>query len=72
MTVDDLATYDAWYECITRKCRIAMTPEYVAGRVAALSDETSSDTKAFTRIYGDAHRRRVLGYFQRASESLAA
>ncbi|MDX2088062.1 MAG: hypothetical protein SFX73_09435 [Kofleriaceae bacterium] len=72
MTTAELATYEAWHDCITRKCRIQLTAEYVAGRIAALSDDTSSDTKVFARLYGDEHRRRVLGYFERARASMAA
>jgi hypothetical protein len=71
MNVNELSTYDAWRDCITRRCRIAITAEYVTGRVAAMSDERSPEMATFIRIYGDEHRRRVLGYFERARASLA-
>lgn len=60
------SSYEAWRSCITEKCRISLTTPYVEQRIAALSDPESDETRTFRRLYGDAHWRAVLGWFQRA------
>jgi hypothetical protein len=68
MTAADLpASYEAWHHCITVKCRTPLTPEYARQRAAALADPAAPEAKRFAELYGDDHRRRVAGWFQRAA-----
>ena len=58
--------YDAWKVCITQKCNISLTKEYVVKRIDDLSDVNSTSTKLFTEKYGAHWRDRILGYFKQA------
>ena len=60
------SSYEAWRSCITEKCKIALTEAYMSQRITVLSDPDSDETRTFRRLYGDAHWRAVLGWFQRA------
>lgn len=71
MSPSELESYDAWVDCITRRCQIELTPAYVAARIAALSDADGAEAQSFTRLYGPAHTARILEHFQRAAASRA-
>lgn len=60
------SSYDKWRECITVRCKVALTAEYVEQRIAALGDPESDEARSFRRLYGDGHWRAVLGWFERA------
>ena len=55
--------YEAWRKCITEKCKITLTKEYVAERIEALSAENSSERKIFIDKYGAHWHKTVLKYF---------
>ena len=59
-------TYEAWRRCITRDCRIELTSDFLLHRLAELRDGRSYDVQRFRSLYGDAHLRRVLSWFERA------
>ena len=63
-------SYENWRLCITQKCKIALTPAYIAGRLAALRDESDASTREFRRIYGEPHHRAVIGWFERAQSEV--
>jgi hypothetical protein len=65
-------SYASWRHCIEQKCQLALTPDYIATRLAALRDARDTHTREFLRVYGDPHRRTVIGWFERAqSEALS-
>ena len=60
------ASYEEWRHCITVKCGIPLTADYIAERVAALSNPEDKMTARFVQLYGDDHRVRTLEWFERA------
>lgn len=60
------SSYDEWRHCITVKCKVALTAQYVEQRLAVLRDPGADETRTFRRLYGDGHWRAVLGWFERA------
>ena len=64
-------SYDEWKHCITVKCRIQLTADFAAKRIAALSNERDSATARFTSLYGDAYRLRVIQWFEQARAELS-
>ena len=57
-------TYLGWRHCITVHCGIPLTADFVARRIAALSQADSEETLRFRKLYGDAHWRQVLAWFR--------
>jgi hypothetical protein len=65
-------TYLGWRHCITVHCGIPLTADFVARRIAALIRGEIEETLRFRKLYGDAHWRQVLAWFQRARQELEA
>lgn len=63
-------TYDEWEQCITVKCGIPLTADYVAGRIGALEDGGDFHTRKFIERWGTAHHARTLGWFREAAARL--
>lgn len=57
--------YLQWRHCIEVDCGIALKPDYIAARVAALA-QAGDEPLRFARLYGDEHLQRVIGWFRRA------
>ncbi|MEM7504286.1 MAG: hypothetical protein AAF417_19760 [Pseudomonadota bacterium] len=71
MQYDDIpSTYEQWHHCITAECGIPLTSEFVAQRLAVWKDEDAQETARFRRLYGDAHWRTVIGWFEKAGAEL--
>jgi hypothetical protein len=60
-------TYEQWRRCIEVDCGLVLSPDYIAERVRELSDAQHERSRQYVRLYGDAHRLRVIGWFQRAA-----
>lgn len=58
--------YAEWHRCITVGCGIALTPAYIAARIAELKRPNAAETRRFTELYGEAHLEHVVGWFERA------
>jgi len=56
-----------WRDCITVKCRIALTLEYVESRLRELRDSGHPKTREFTALYGDNYTQQVITWFEQAS-----
>ena len=65
-------TYDEWKHCITVKCGIPLTSDYVAQRIAALEDRNDFGTQKLIETWGSEHYARTLGWFREAAQKLAA
>lgn len=61
-------TYSEWREALTRRCGIALTTSYAEERLAALQNTNDPTTAEFVRCYGDAYRKQVMAWFQRAAQ----
>lgn len=64
-------SYDEWQHCITIKCGIPLTPDYIAMRIAALENTRDFHTEKFVARWGATHHARTLGWFREAQTRLA-
>lgn len=58
--------YEAWKYCITEKCGIKLTKEYVEERLAALSNDNSEERKKFIEKFGLDWTNKIVNYFNNA------
>lgn len=63
--------YEEWKHCITVKCDIPLTQDYVAERLAALNNNADYQTQKFIDRWGVAHHARTVAWFQQAAKELA-
>ena len=63
-----LKSYDDWTHCITVLCGIPLTAPYIEERLTALRDPTNYTTQKFVAMWGEQHRLRVIGWFERAQQ----
>ena len=72
MTNDDLIprNYQEWKYCITKKCGIPLTKDYIEKRIAVLEDTKNEETKKFTQIYGEAYTGQIIDWFVLARNEL--
>jgi len=62
--------YLQWRHCIEVDCGIELTPPFIATRLQALASRQTEEAKRFARLYGDAHLRHVIGWFERAQQEM--
>jgi hypothetical protein len=63
-------TYEQWHHCITVKCGISLSREFVERRICELSDDGNRDTQKFVQLYGDGQRQFTLRWFNQALNTL--
>ncbi|MEO0884171.1 MAG: hypothetical protein AAFY34_15805 [Pseudomonadota bacterium] len=63
-------TYEEWEHCITVKCGIPLTSDYVAKRIKALQNVNEMHTRQFIDRWGEAHHAQTLQWFQQAANKL--
>ncbi|MEM1345525.1 MAG: hypothetical protein AAGI34_13220 [Pseudomonadota bacterium] len=63
-------TYEEWEHCITVKCGLALTAEYVDARIEALENIDDFHTQKFVETWGEAHRTQTLHWFREAAVRL--
>ncbi|MEO0943726.1 MAG: hypothetical protein AAFY06_02655 [Pseudomonadota bacterium] len=63
--------YEEWKHCITVKCGIPLTQDYVAERLAALNNNADYQTQKFIDRWGAAHHARTVAWFQQSAKELA-
>ncbi|MEM9966732.1 MAG: hypothetical protein AAF755_01385 [Pseudomonadota bacterium] len=64
-------TYEEWKHCITVKCDIPLTPQYVTERLAALNDPLDYQTQQFVDRWGATHHAQTIAWFEQAAKELA-
>lgn len=65
-------TYEEWRKCITVKCGIPLTLDYMRTRIDALKHADSADNKRFRELYGEGHWHRVTAWFELALKESSA
>lgn len=65
----DPEIYAAWRHCIEVDCGIRLTPSFIEAGLEALADPQDPHTRRFVEQWGEAHRKRVLGWLARAEGS---
>jgi hypothetical protein len=61
--------YETWHHCITVDCKIDITKKFVEERISALQNTKDFRTRQFVQLYGDQHRKDVLGWLQQSLQS---
>ncbi|MEM6940734.1 MAG: hypothetical protein AAF943_02655 [Pseudomonadota bacterium] len=64
-------TFEEWKHCITVRCDIPLTQDYVSERLTALNDLSDYHTQKFIDRWGDAHHAQTVAWFEKAAEDLA-
>jgi len=60
------SNYSQWQHCIVNECGIALEKPFIEQRIAALSNAGDQHTKQFVRLYGEAHYKQTLQWFNKA------
>ena len=63
-------TYEEWKHCITETCGIALTPQFIEERIAALGNMKDLHTQRFIEYWGEAQRQQTLAWFRQAASEL--
>jgi len=63
-------SYEEWEHCITVKCGVPLTKDYVAGRIEALQNGNDAHTQEFIKRWGQAHHAQTLDWFRVAANKL--
>ena len=58
--------YEEWKYCITVECGIPLTSSYISQRLTVWRNEELEETKRFRKLYGDAHWKSVISWFEQA------
>ena len=53
--------YDEWKYCITVKCGISLTQDYINERLRALSTMKDHSTVKFVEMWGPEHHQKTVG-----------
>lgn len=64
-------TYAQWQHCISVECGMDLSTDFIAQRLAVWRDAQSQESVRFRRLYGDAHWKAVLDWFERAERETA-
>ena len=59
-------TFEEWRFCIEHDCGIVLTSEFIATRLTILRKPQHEETQRFVRYYGEAHRQRIIHWFEHA------
>ena len=65
-------SYDEWKYCITVKCGIALTQDYIHQRLSALSKINDHSTVKFIEMWGLEHHQRTIEWFSQAANEFKA
>lgn len=66
-----LGSYAEWRHCITHRCGIPLTADYVDARIAALADPRDHGTQRFLQVWGAPCLEQVRRWFEQARRELA-
>lgn len=55
--------FEEWKYCITEKCHLELTEEFVLERIKILNDPTHKETKHFIKLYGKNHWQNILRWY---------
>ena len=62
--------FNEWKHCIEVDCGLALTPEFIEQRIAALENAKDYYTERFLKLYGQPYLDQVLTWFKQAQQSL--
>lgn len=56
--------YTEWRACIINDCKINLTKEFAAQRLAVYQDAKNPETQKFSSLYGEKHLQNVIQWLQ--------
>ena len=59
-------TYEEWRHCITVKCGIPLTADYIEQRLRALQSPNDAGTARFRKSYGQDQLDQTIRWFEQA------
>ena len=62
--------YESWKSCITQKCKIPLTEEFIKNRISILADEDSIERSKFIELYGLHWTNTVISYFKQSLNNI--
>lgn len=62
--------YIEWKNCITNKCEINLTADFVSTRLSALSNSNTKESLNFKKLYGEQHYINILLWLNQAQNEL--
>jgi hypothetical protein len=62
-------TFEAWRHCIEHDCGQPLDLPFIERRLAALRAPQGEEARRFVRLYGEAHWRNVLSWFEQAKHA---
>lgn len=65
-----LVSYDDWKHCITVKCGINLTMNFLNNRLEELQNKKHPKTIQFAKCYGDEHVKTIINHLERAIQDL--
>lgn len=63
--------YEQWHHCITVECGIPLSAEFIQKRLSVWRNEELQETIRFRNLFGDAHWRAVISWFEQAEQQFA-
>jgi hypothetical protein len=55
-------TFNDWKNCIANDCKINLTKEFAAKRLAIYQDKQNPETHKFIALYGEVHLQNVINW----------
>lgn len=59
-------SFEEWEHCITVKCGLSLTKDFVIQRIQSLEDRNDLRTQKFIEFWGEAHYAKTLEWFRQA------
>ena len=57
-------TYNEWKHCIVNGCKIYLTKEFAAQRLAIYTDPNNPETQKFVSLYGEQHLQNIIAWYK--------
>lgn len=61
-------TYQQWRDCITIRCGIPLTDDFIRSRLKELRDSSNPKTAEFAKMYGREYLNQVIEWFEQAGK----
>lgn len=55
-------TFNDWKNCIVNDCKIDLTKEFVAQRLAVYMNKNNAETQKFISLYGEQHLQNIINW----------
>ncbi|GGI23317.1 hypothetical protein GCM10008119_07040 [Pedobacter mendelii] len=65
-TIEIPTDFEEWMFCITKKCGITLSPDFLEQSIQSLSNICDTNTEVFIKHYGENHRQATLAWFRKA------